>query len=339
MLVFGTGETRRYHSPGLREVERLRRKEITAVLRARIERAVSSGALCAGDKLPSTRSTSLELKADPRVVNAAYRNLEEEGLVEIRSRSGIYLAAAATPTNSRKPARDWVAAVLAEGVVGGFSSRAVCDFLRDAANARRITVAVVAATLDQTAGMARELKADFGLNVVEVLADSLQPGASLPAALRRAHFVLTTDAYGSLVKKIASYLRKPFIVASIRPQLGEHWLRLMKRELYVIATDAKFFSLMTEYLRDAPGFSNIHMLLVGRNDLSRIPADAPTYVTQAARQKLGTTLLPGWLVPPAPLFAAACVREIMNIIVGINTRSWGRETESVQVSQPPDEKT
>lgn len=261
------------------------------------------------------------MSADPRVVRSAYRQLALEGLVEMRPRSGVYVARRATDgIAGRKPPIEWLAKILADGISRGFSTRDLCNLLGDAAMSRTVTVAVVATTRDQTAGMCRELRTDYGLNALEVLAETLQPRASFPAAMRRAHFVLTTAAHGELVKKLAERLHKPFIVAAVRPQLGENWLRLVKREVFVIATDERFLSLLGNYLRDTPGYPNVRMLLVGRDDLSAIPVDAPTYVTQAARERLGKMLLPGWLVPPAPVFAPDCVREIMGIVVRLNTR-------------------
>ena len=298
-----------------------RRAQIAATLRARIERAIASHALTAGDRLPSTRTTASEMSADPRVVSSAYRQLEAEGLVEMRPRSGVYVAGPATDDFAgRKPPIEWLARILANGVSRGFSTRDLCDLLRDAATSRTITVAVVATTRDQTAGMCRELRTAYGLIAVEVLAETLQPRARLPAAMRRAHFFLTTAAHGDLVKKLAEHLHKPFIVAAIRPQLGDNWLRLMKRQVFVIATDERFLALLRQYLRETPGYANVRMLLAGRDDISGIPVDAPTYVTHAARERLGKTLIPGWLVPAAPIFAPDCVREIMDIIVRLNTQ-------------------
>ena len=69
-----------------------RRPQIANELRGRIERALMTGALAHGDRLPSTREMGAELDADPRVVLAAYRDLAGEGLVELRPRSGVYVA-------------------------------------------------------------------------------------------------------------------------------------------------------------------------------------------------------------------------------------------------------
>ncbi|NNC32700.1 GntR family transcriptional regulator [Longimicrobium terrae] len=60
------------------------------------------GAAAAGDRLPSIRALWREMGVDHRVVAQAYRILEDEGLVEVRGRSGVYLA----PRTS-SAARSW----------------------------------------------------------------------------------------------------------------------------------------------------------------------------------------------------------------------------------------
>ena len=59
-----------------------RRSAIADALRNRIKRAVETGALQPGQRLPSTREVAADVGADPRVVAAAYRQLEPSRLVE-----------------------------------------------------------------------------------------------------------------------------------------------------------------------------------------------------------------------------------------------------------------
>jgi DNA-binding transcriptional regulator YhcF (GntR family) len=61
-------------------------------LRDRILNALHLGLLRPGDRLPSIRTLWREMGVDHRVVAQAYRTLEAEGLVEVRGRSGVYLA-------------------------------------------------------------------------------------------------------------------------------------------------------------------------------------------------------------------------------------------------------
>ena len=56
--------------------------------------------------------------------------------------------------------------------------------------------------------------------------------------------------------------------------------------VYFVVADARFatkLGMIFAGLVGAPGF---HALVVGRDDLARIPREAPAYVTRAARQRI-----------------------------------------------------
>ncbi len=57
-----------------------------------IERAVHSGGLKPGDKLPTIRSLAIELKMNPNTIAKAYGELESRGVVTTQVGSGTYVA-------------------------------------------------------------------------------------------------------------------------------------------------------------------------------------------------------------------------------------------------------
>jgi DNA-binding transcriptional MocR family regulator len=65
-----------------------RREQIREILRQRVISGLHLGILSPGERLPSARDTARELGADYRVVVAALRALERDGLVEVRPRVG-----------------------------------------------------------------------------------------------------------------------------------------------------------------------------------------------------------------------------------------------------------
>jgi GntR family transcriptional regulator len=70
-----------------------------------VKRAIASGSLRAGDGLPSLRETALKLRINPLTVGKAYKQLEQEGLIETRHGLGSYVTAtngAATDTYRRE---------------------------------------------------------------------------------------------------------------------------------------------------------------------------------------------------------------------------------------------
>lgn len=64
---------------------------IYAQIAARIRVAVAAGELKTGDGLPSVRSLAMRLRVNPATVVQAYRELEVEGLVEMRQGSGTFV--------------------------------------------------------------------------------------------------------------------------------------------------------------------------------------------------------------------------------------------------------
>jgi GntR family transcriptional regulator / MocR family aminotransferase len=63
-----------------------RRAEVLGILRQRVFSGLHLGILRHHGQLPSVRQLARELGANPRVILAAYRSLEREGLVELRAR-------------------------------------------------------------------------------------------------------------------------------------------------------------------------------------------------------------------------------------------------------------
>ena len=56
-----------------------------------VKHAVDTGALRAGEQLPTIRRLAEELVVNPNTVVRAYRELQHEGVVELRHGSGAYI--------------------------------------------------------------------------------------------------------------------------------------------------------------------------------------------------------------------------------------------------------
>lgn len=94
---------------------------------------------------------------------------------------------------------------------------------------------------------------------------------------------------------------------------------IRNRKIYVIAVDPGFQATIRDYLRTTVDLSSVEILIAGRDDVGAIPPQAPTYVTEAARQRLGRMRVPGQLISPTRLFAEDTVRALVNFIVARNT--------------------
>ncbi|MDQ6873240.1 MAG: GntR family transcriptional regulator [Gemmatimonadota bacterium] len=297
-----------------------RRAFVASTLQRRIEQSLRSRALAPGDRLPSTREVGGEFDVDPRVALAAYQTLAEEGLVVLKPRSGVYVAPATSLSDERPPSGDFLADTLVAAVVRGFSLSRFTDDLRIAALGRRLRATVIAATVDQAHGLSRELRVDYGFETTTLLPEELKERASVRSAIQRAHLVITTKLSEKEASAVAEPLGKQVMVVDIRPPfLEKEWKDLFRSgRAYIVAADPRFLEIAQSYLGKVMDLRNVRTMIAGRDDLTAIPPQAPTYVTEAARQKLGKFRIPGRLISPPRLLAENSVRSLVAFIVKMN---------------------
>jgi DNA-binding transcriptional regulator YhcF (GntR family) len=304
-----------------------RKPELVAMLRQRLLCALKIEALGPGDRLPSTRELAAEYAVDARVVAAAYRALALEGLVELRPRAGVFVPATRGATHVTPPtSAEWLADLYMAGLARGIAAPELSTVLRRALGRTPLPVAVIATTVDQTMGICRELQQHTGVSSSGVLVESLptlagsaSPAESrlgVPRAVLRARLLVTTEAHAGRVAALAARLKRPSIAVSVRRELYEaEWALLHAMEAYVLVVDPRFGVLVSDYLRAKRAQTPVHVLVVGRDDISRIPADAPVYATQAARERLGKLRLPAGLLPPARILSHDSLRTILQQVV------------------------
>jgi DNA-binding transcriptional regulator YhcF (GntR family) len=314
-----------------------RRSQITNLLRQRTLRALQTGAMRGGQRLPSTRTIAAELAVDPRVVLSAYRELAAEGLVELRERSGVYVAENPSASgNAPGVAESWIVDIFAQGIAREISPDALLDWLQRSLTTTQLRAGVVAGSADQLLGLCRELETDFGFETEGVTVQALAgSGESPPAALVGVDLLVTTQAHAEPVRALGTRLGTPLVVVDVRTDLiTREWLELLREPVYVVATDVSFIALVRSFFADAPGAENLRPVLLGRESLSSIPPGATTYITQSARERLGDTPIPGRVVPPARVFGVETVRELLAFVV---RRNWDALRERPTESPLPDD--
>lgn len=172
-----------------------RRGTITEALRQRIVAGLHLGVFRQGDRLPSVRALAREFDADPRVVLAAYRQLEGEGLAEVRARSGIYVAhtAAGHSLPQLPQLAEWVVGVLVEALSRGVPAVDFPERVRRCLDTLRLRTACLECNTDQTTSLCEELRRDYGLetNGVDVTALAAEEA---PYEVRRADLLVTTPS-------------------------------------------------------------------------------------------------------------------------------------------------
>lgn len=257
---------------------------------------------------------------DPRVALAAYQTLADEGLVVLKPRSGVYVAPATSLDDERPLSRDFLADTLVGAVVRGYSLSRFTDDLRIAALGRRLRATVFGATEDEAHGLSRELTIDYGFETTTLLREDVSEGKLGRSAFQRTHLVVTTKALEKEVSEVAERFGKQLMVVDIRPPFVEkEWKALLRSgRAYIVAADPRFLDRVRNYLEKVVDLRNVRMMIVDRDDLTTIPPHAPTYVTQAARRKLGKFRIPGRLIPPARILAENSVRALVAFVVKMN---------------------
>ncbi len=301
-------------------------EEIVEVLRSRVLRGLESGTLVPGDRLPSGRDLAAEFDVDHRIVLAAYRLLSDERLIDMRPRGGVYVAERHGSAGLPPIPALWFTEMLVEGLAREIPGPDLHEWLRRCTETLRLRAAVVASTRDQCHGLCRELTDDFGLEAEGILASELSASAT-PLPLRRADIIVTTAAHAERMHTLGAELKKPVQVIQVRPDLvaGE-WAMLLRRHVYVVVATAEFGEMIRQFFADVKGIENLRVVVVGRDDVSSIPPDAPTYITQSVRANLGGVRIPGRILPSARTISGASAREIFTFIISSNIEAMSRLT-------------
>lgn len=312
--------------------------EIAEMLRRRVLAGLRSGGLVRGDRLPSARELATQLGADSRAILAAYRELVTDGLVEMRPRSGIYVAVRPSASHLAPGlAEAWLVEMFAEGIGRDIPATDLPEWMRRSVETLRLHAVVLAPTADQRVGLARELRADYGLDATALVLDSIPPDDDRhPPELRRADMILVTRDQVTRLQPLADALGKPMIVLSLRPDvITAEWRMLLQQPTYVVVIDPKFVELLRGFFRELPGVENLRTLVAGVDDVSSIPTDAPTYVTRAARERLGDTPIPGRIIPTARVLSPDTAREVLAAVIRANLAVLGARgpVSSVTASQ------
>jgi DNA-binding transcriptional regulator YhcF (GntR family) len=309
-----------------------RRLEIADLLRRRVKLGIHAGSLAPGDRLPSTRELASDFAVDHRVVVAAYHQLVAEGLVEMRPRGGIYVANI-SPGAVREPMppERWLQEVFVQGRARDMSMRGVIDALRRATETVRLRAVVLHAIADQRTGMCRELEEDYGFEATGVSTDTLGNGHR-PSELGEADLIVSTPAYEPLARRLAAQYQKPCIIADVRPDLiGGEWRLLLRKPVYVVVRDEQFRHALLAFFANTKGKENLRVLVVDADDLSAIPATAPTYITRGARDWLDTHAdthrsandIGGRILPNVRTFSSPTADQLISFILKSNLEALG----------------
>ena len=300
-------------------------------LRDRILSALHLGLLQPGDRLPSIRALWREMGVDHRVVAQAYRILEDEGLVEVRGRSGVYLA----PQDQlggevlAETAR-WMAGVLVEGWKRRMTLAEIPELIRRCTATVRLRCACVESNVDQMTAYSAELEEQFGVEAVPVYVSPIplpRPDRSVEfhgveESLRHVDLVVTTSYHSRLVRKAAENVGVPAVTLTVNSEVVETVQRRIRSGgVTLVCVDPEFGNRLTAMYADgSDGGGEIRVCLADdREALAALDPAEPVILTRAARERLGgDDALPPLLLPHSPTFSAHTARELLQLIIRLN---------------------
>lgn len=286
------------------------------MLRRRIHWGMHLGLVKAGDRLPSLRAASAEFGVDQRSVLAAYRELESEGIVVMRPRSGIYVAGDRQGANQLPPASRWMADMFLQGFARGVPPVALGPALASAVNASSITAACLECNADQILWIASQLRTEFGLSTTWVDIGALTADA-LAERVRGANLIVTTTFHAAEARALGEEFDVPVVIAAVgRDQGAMLRAELGRGPVYFIGTDERYAQKLLQAGDSARWMANLRPIVLDQQALNSVPQNAPVLVTRAVAEILGAERMPrGASVIDYP-FGAETRSEIIAIMLG-----------------------
>jgi DNA-binding transcriptional regulator YhcF (GntR family) len=291
------------------------RSDLIQYLRDHIVGAMHVGQLRPGDRLPSIRELADQFGKNSRTVKAAYSVLEGEGLVEVRGRSGVFVATqeilgGETPEEIAR----WMSSVVTEGWKRRVPVAMLSEFV-GRFTSRRICCALVDGVEDAIVALGHELEVEWGFEVRVVAPESVGDA-------RGVDFFAATSFNAPSIHNAVEALGKPLVVLTIHPGLQAAIRRRIREgRLTVIATDKRFGErIRVAYTPDDPG----KVRFVNANDrgaVERLDPNEPVLLTRAASRKLGSVNLP-MIYPHSPTLSPDTAQVLATILVRKNVEAF-----------------
>jgi GntR family transcriptional regulator len=118
-------------------IDRAAREPASAQLKTAVRRLIDAGALRPGERLPTVRAFAAQLGVVPNTVARAYRELEAEGYLVGRGRTGTFVAEEPPPPVTDPTVDDLAYAYLVRTRAARISDAEAVAAVRKAVNAPR----------------------------------------------------------------------------------------------------------------------------------------------------------------------------------------------------------
>ncbi len=307
-----------------------RRLEIATSIRHRIMSGLHLGRLEPGARLPSTREIAEEFEVAPRTVMAAYRILEAEGLVELRQRSGIYVALGRNTGVLLTQLAGWVTDVLLQARARDVAPIAFPERVRRCLETLRLRAACVAGNADQLDQICHELNDDYGIASEPLAPDQLaRPGSDAQRVMARADLFVCTAAHAVETHWMAQRLGKTALTVTLRAELmAEITRQLARGPVYFVGTDPHFRDALALIFAPTGYGHHVRPIILREDDPDTIPDDAPTLVMRRAHEQLGDAPLARRVHPVRRVFSDAMARALLRFVIQANMAAMAARSET-----------
>jgi DNA-binding transcriptional regulator YhcF (GntR family) len=273
------------------------------------------GLVKSGDRLPSLRAAAGEFGVDQRSILSAYRALSTEGLVDMRPRSGIYVAAVPRQTSAKSLKSAWILDMFVEGFHRGIAPVDLASVLSTSLNARQRSAVCVECNSDGALAITLQIQDDFGVPASWVDVATLHESEAR-RAIGRADLVLTTHFHAAQVRAVTDELRRPLVVVtSDRDYSSQIRSGLSRGPLYIIGADKRLADKLCAAWAGARWLANFRPVVIGHDDLTAIPDGSPVFVTRAAAEALDPDAFPKGAVMMQHTFSAETRAAILDVLL------------------------
>jgi GntR family transcriptional regulator len=283
------------------------------------------GHLSVGDRLPSVREMAAALDVPTKVVLVAYRILGGESLVDVRSRSGVFVSAP-RPFTSRSTATEWFVDTLVEARRRGITPAMMTAFVAGHLTHASTTAIVLDRTADQLWSISDELRRDYSIEPLAFDLDEVEQCAEtrarLDASIGESQLVVATPAERSAVRKLFPRLRLPLCAATLCADVFAEARRLIAgARVYFVVSDERLASRISDmFANETRG--NLRVLVLGGSPPDVSPA-ARVYLTRLTRRRLAEMApshpLLTRTLPEARVFSDETARELSRFVVTANS--------------------
>jgi len=302
------------------------REELADRLRRHVLGGLHLGRLRPGDRLPGVRQLAEEMEADHRTIARAFRDLERDGLVVVRPRSGVYVAPRHRLGIDRgilTATSNWVARIASEGWSRRISLPELPKLVARCLEAVDLQAVCVEEHVDPLEAIASELEDDFGLPTKRLRlpegASEAEKTSAIRAAARRSNLVVTTAFQAGRVQPVTDTYDRPLIVMAVSAEYIAELQRALRRagRLTIVLVDRGFVEVLAAAVQPRPGDDLSFRFVDEVAESEELDPREPHYLTVAARRSLGPVDHPDLVTCP-PVLAAETAREVCEAIVRLN---------------------